>query len=99
MTNHHLNQHNNRDPRRSLCNAVIPLVFTLALVGCVAPQSEFSALQPAQAESNRSYTEQIEAVGRAQEREERMNRAEAAEVASRNAPKNVSTTTVFAPRF
>jgi hypothetical protein len=49
--------------------------------------------------SNRRYTEQIEAIGRAQAREERMSRAEAADVATRNAPKNVSTTTVFAPRF
>lgn len=78
---------------------LLAAIATAAMTGCVAPNSQFAELSTAQAESNRRYTEQIEAVGRAQAREERMSRAEAADVATRNTPKNVSTTTVYAPRF
>jgi hypothetical protein len=86
-------------PLNTFLAKALTIVATLAISGCAAPNSQFATLSPEQAERNRQYTERIEAVGRAQEREERMGRAEAAEVATRNAPKNVSTTTVYAPRF
>jgi hypothetical protein len=84
---------------KNLFCAVLPIALSVTMQGCALRHNGHFAMSAEQAEANRRYTTLIELESQAFAQRERMNRAEAAEVATRHNPKSVSTTSVFAPRF
>jgi hypothetical protein len=63
------------------------------------PNAGYFAMDPAQAEANRQNTHRIEHDSQNFRHRERMSEATAIEKATRNMPRSVSTTNVYAPRY
>lgn len=74
---------------------------TLMAVSCVnpTPNTAYFGMDPAQAEANRQNTNRIQQEDRDMDHVERMRRAHAHEISTRNAPTHVSTTSVYAPSY
>lgn len=96
---------------RSDMKPIIPtLIMTALAAGCAAPPSNdaqlagasrygpnsgYFALDPEVAEANRQNTNRVEQEARDMNHQDRIRRAEATEVATRNNPTHVSTSNTF----
>lgn len=76
-------------------------IAALSCASCVAPiqtNASHYALDPAVAQQNRAFTQALEEEGQEFLHRERMNRAAEIELATRNAPKVIHHTRIYAPR-
>lgn len=74
---------------------LLPIFIVMMLSACAVPNSihfDMTEEQKAQVRANRAYTAQLQQEDRDRNHIERMRRAEAAELATRNMPDSVSIT-------